>query len=206
MDPVVVVGCPREFLTRASRSNLVTTDLLFGFRDRVIGEFEYLRKGGEFVRLLQEYEPGPDVLKGADLYSQATDVETLIEDDSRELEITELELRKMPVVISDQDLIGAAGEARERLPEETIAQIVRATRARLEPGAAETEADGVLDMRWYQTGASHYGECVGCRTFVREDPEGLRVVQDRLIGVVQIPDSLSEVFVGLRWERRTAVG
>lgn len=184
----------------------MTTDLLFGFRNRVIEELEDLRKGGEFVRLLQDYEPDSEVLEGADLHSQGTDVEALIEDDSRKLDITELELRKMPVVVSDQDLLAATREARERLPGETVAQIVRATRDRLEPGAAETEADGVLDMRWYERGASHYGECVACRTFVREDPGGLRVVQDRLIGVVQIPDSLSEVFVGLRWERRTAIG
>ena len=185
----------------------MSDDPLSAFRDGVVLEFRTRRESRDFLRLLEEHQPSHSFLQGASLFSEALDAESLLNVDSRNLIIRDVEKRQAAAVVSNRDLLTATEEGRLHLPGQQASGLMVQMQKQLQPRppAPPWVADPDRNPMWHESASMPFHGCVASRTFVRGTAEGsLYAVQDRLTAIVGIPGLRVAVFAALVWERITA--
>ena len=177
------------------------------FQNGVVLAIGTRRENGDLLRCLQQNQPDHPYLHGAPLFSEASNAESLLNVDPRNLLIPSVEERRAAVATSNSDLLRATPESRAVLPHQQVATLIDQMQDQLRtpPAPAPWIADPKRNAMWGESGYTPYHDCVATRTFVRKTGEGrLYVVQDRLTATVTLPDLRLVVFSALVWQRITA--
>lgn len=181
----------------------MTTDPLTGFYTSVVEQVEARKDRGEFLRLLQEHEPGPPYR----LSSEASGLESFLSVGSRNPVITNVEKGRAAAVVSNRDLLGAEQPDRPRLASECVDTLMAQLREQMAPQAPPPlpEADPDRNPMWDEWTTTKHYETLASRTFVRNNDIGGRsLLQDRITVTVAIPELRLVVFAALIWERISA--
>ena len=180
----------------------MTTDPLTSFYTSLVEQVETRKDKGEFLRLLQEYGPGPLYR----LSSEASGGESLFSFDSRNLVITNVEERRAEITVSNRALLGVERPQGPEFANERIGTLMAELRKQIAPQPPPPSPEASPDrnpIRDEWTTIKHY-ETLASRTFVRHNGGGRSVLQDRLTVTVAIPDLRLAVFAALIWERISA--
>lgn len=181
----------------------MTTDPLTGFYLSVLEQIEKRKDQGDFLRLLQDHEPG----LGYRLSSEAPGLESLFSFGSRNPVIAHVEERRAAVVVSNRDLLGVERLQRPRFGNQCVESLMVQLREQLVPQPPPPSPETDLDHNpmWDESTTNKHHETLASRTFVRNNGGRHRsLLQDRLTATVAIPDLRLVVFAALVWERITA--
>lgn len=181
----------------------MTTDPLTRFHVSFVEQVQRRKDTGEFLRLLQEREPGSPY----GLLSEASGLESLLSFGLQNPVITKVETRRAATIVDALDLLDVEEPEQPLWTKGCVETLLGQIREQMapQPPPPSPEADPDRNPMWQEwTTNKHYGT-LASRTFVRDEHGGNHsVLQDRLTVTVAIPDLRLVVFAALIWERITA--
>lgn len=181
----------------------MATDPLTSFQVSFVEQVQRRKDTGEFLRLLQERDPGPPHR----LLSEVSGLESLLSFGLQNPVITNVEKRRAATVVNDLDLLGVEEPEQPLWTNGRVETLIGQLREQMapQPPPPPPEADPDRNPMWQEWTTNKHYETLASRTFVRNEHGGDHsVLQDRLTVTVAIPELRLVVFAALIWERITA--